>query len=152
VLHDFHTLRRCIGNRTDGARVAAEQSTLTQMSTNPLSDALEPDFETVFAALTSPQCRAVLRRLDGPMTASDIAAACDLPRSTVYRKLEQMVEAGLLEKRDRGRDAARYALGFEEVVVTREPGDLSLSVSSPSRSASDQLSTMWSAVSDQADD
>ncbi|AFK19881.1 ArsR family transcriptional regulator [Haloferax mediterranei ATCC 33500] len=116
------------------------------MSTNPLSDALEPDFQTVFDALTSQQCRTVLRHLDSPMTASEIADTCNLPRSTVYRKLEQMVDAGLLDKRGDKREAAQYALGFDEVVVTHTSGELDLSVSSPSRSASDQLSQLWSEV------
>ncbi|SEL41776.1 winged helix-turn-helix domain-containing protein [Haloferax larsenii] len=121
------------------------------MPTNPLSDALEPDFQTVFDALTNEQCRTVLSGLDHPMTASEIAEECDLPRSTVYRKVELMAEAGLLQKQERGREAARYSLGFDEVLVTREPGDLELSISRPSQSASEQLSELWSEVRNEAD-
>ena len=115
------------------------------MSSNPLSDALEPDFDTVFGALTSDQCWDVLRSLDQPMTAAEIASACDLPRSTAYSKLESMVDAGLLRKQG-GKDAARYAIDFEEVVVTRPNGELELTVKPPSRSASDQLSELWGEV------
>ena len=115
------------------------------MSSNPLSDALEPDFDAVFGALTSEQCWDVLRSLDQPMTAAEIASACDLPRSTAYAKLESMVEAGLLRKQA-GEDAARYAIDFEEVVVTCPNGDLELDVKPPARSASDQLSDLWGEV------
>ncbi|KAB1190613.1 helix-turn-helix domain-containing protein [Haloferax sp. MBLA0076] len=120
------------------------------MSTNPLSEAFEPDFQSVFDSLTSTQCRTVLRTLDSPMTASEIADVCEMPRSTVYRKLEQMVDAGLLTKRDNGQSAAEYSLGFREVVVTHHAGGLELSVSSQSRSASDQLSELWAEVRTEA--
>lgn len=115
------------------------------MSENPLSDALEPDVQTVFDALTSEQCREVLRALERPMTASEIADACELPRSTAYQKLEQMVEAGLLRKHQ-GADAARYSIDFEEVVVRLPNGGLELDVTPPSRSASEQLSELWGEV------
>ncbi|WP_396613354.1 helix-turn-helix domain-containing protein (plasmid) [Haloferax sp. S1W] len=85
------------------------------------------------------------------MTASEIADECDLPRSTVYRKVELMVDAGLLQKQERGREAARYSLGFDEVLVTHEPGDLSLTISRPSQSASEQLSELWSEVRNETD-
>jgi predicted transcriptional regulator len=119
------------------------------MSTNPLSDALAPDIQTVFAALTSDDCRRVLRSLDRPMTAQEIADACDLPRSTTYRKLDDMVDAGLLERRQAGREAATYTLAFDEVVVSVvDDGsrDLDVAVSRQSGSASEQLSNMWEAV------
>ncbi|MFD1686231.1 winged helix-turn-helix domain-containing protein [Halobellus litoreus] len=115
------------------------------MSSNPLSEALEPDFDTVFGALTSEQCWDVLRSLDSPRTAAEIASECDLPRSTAYAKLESMVEAGLLRKQA-GEDAARYVIDFEEVVVTYPNGDLELTVEQPARSASDQLSELWDEV------
>ncbi|WP_049985910.1 winged helix-turn-helix domain-containing protein [Halobellus rufus] len=115
------------------------------MSSNPLANALEPDFETVFDTLASEQCWTVLRSLDRPLTAAEIAEACDIPRSTAYQKLEAMVEAGLLRKQQRA-DAARYVIDFEEVVVRRSDGELELSVVSPSRSAADQLSDMWGEV------
>ena len=115
------------------------------MSENPLADAFDPDTETVFGVLTSEQCREVLRALDRPMTAAEIADVCDLPRSTAYQKLEQMVEAGLLRKRT-GADAARYAIDFREIVLRRPDGKLELSVRPPSRSAAEQLSELWGEV------
>ena len=115
------------------------------MDSNPLTDALNPDFETVFDSLTSEQCVSVLRGLDDGMTAREIAESCDLPTSTAYQKLELMVEARLLRKWQ-SEEAARYAIDFEEVVVTRSDGELKLRVASPSRSAADQLSDMWGQV------
>lgn len=65
------------------------------MSSNLLSEALEPDFQTVFDVLANEQCRTMLKNLNRPKTAGELTSTCDLPRSTVYRKLEQMVDAGL---------------------------------------------------------
>ncbi|WP_336023392.1 helix-turn-helix domain-containing protein [Halobellus salinisoli] len=115
------------------------------MTSNPLSNALDPDFDAVFGSLASEQCWDVLRTLDHAKTAAEIADACDIPRSTAYQKLEAMAEAGLLRKRKRA-DAARYSIDFEEVVVTRSKGELELTVVPPSRSAADQLSEMWGEV------
>lgn len=116
------------------------------MSTNPLSDAVEPDVQSVFDVLTNEQCRTVLRSLDSPMSAKEISATCHLPRSTVYRKLEQMVDAGLLDKCDSTRGATQYCVGFDEVVVSYEPTGLDVSVNAEPRSASDQLSELWTDV------
>lgn len=122
------------------------------MSSNPLSEALGPDFQTVFGALRNEQCRTVLENLDRPMTAAEIATTCDLPRSTVYQKLEQMVDAGLLTKHQRRGDQSLYTVGFDEVVVESGPGKLELSVRSRHRSASEQLSELWSEVRSQSVD
>ncbi|WP_416841296.1 helix-turn-helix domain-containing protein [Haloferax sp. DFSO52] len=125
-------------------------SPTNDMSSNPLSDAVEPDIQTVFDVLTSEQCRRVLQSLDSPMSATEIADECGLPRSTVYRKLQQMVGAGLLEKFDTQHGATRYYLGFDEVVVTTTGGELEVAVTSEATSASDQLSKLWSDVRTEA--
>ena len=119
------------------------------MSSNPLSEALGPDFQTVFDVLANEQCRTMLKNLDRPKTASELVSTCALPRSTVYRKLEQMVDAGLLVKHDGGDSKTRYTIGFDEVVVRREPKALELDIVPKRRSASEQLSELWSDVTAQ---
>ncbi|MGQ4556116.1 DUF7342 family protein [Halobellus sp. GM3] len=115
------------------------------MSTNPLVDAFETDPEAVFGALTREPCRDVIRALDRPMTATAVAEACDVPRSTAYQKLEEMVEAGLLRKHESG-ESIRYSLDFEEIVVRNSADGLELSITPPSRSAAEQLSELWGEV------
>ncbi|MFA1611832.1 DUF7342 family protein [Halobellus rubicundus] len=119
------------------------------MCANPLSDAMEPDLGPVFDALTSEPCRAILRALDRPQTASEVAEHCDLSNGTAYRALERMVTAGLLRKQE-GENAATYAVDFEEVIVRATDGELELEVSDPSRSAAEQLSELWSEVQAEA--
>lgn len=122
------------------------------MPSNPLSEALGPDFQSVFGALRNDQCRTMLENLDRPMTASEIATRCDLPKSTVYQKLEQMVDAGLLVKHERRGEQSVYTVGFDEVVVETGPGKLELSIVARRRSASEQLSELWTEVRSESTD
>jgi DNA-binding IclR family transcriptional regulator len=119
------------------------------MSSNPLSEALGPDFKTVFDALANEQCRTMLKNLDRPKTPRELASTCDLPRSTVYRKLEQMVDAGLLVKHKDGSSETKYTVGFDEVVVRYRAKTLEIEVVPKRRSASEQLSELWSGVTAQ---
>jgi DNA-binding transcriptional ArsR family regulator len=115
------------------------------MAPNPLSDAVSPDVDTVFELLKSESTRGIVRALEGPMTAAEVAEACGIPRSTAYRKLQAMAEAGLVRKQE-GDDAARYAVDFEAVVVRNPNGELELDIEVPTRSASEQLSALWGGV------
>jgi len=119
------------------------------MCANPLSDAMDPDLQTVLDALTSEPCRDVLRSLDRPLTAAAVAERCGVSESTAHRALERMVAAGMLRKRERT-DAATYGIDFEEVVVRTADGDLDLEVAGPSRSAAEQLSALWADVQAEA--
>ena len=120
------------------------------MAANPLSDAVSPDVETVFDLLKTESARRIVCTVEEPMTAAEVADACGIPRSTAYRKLQAMAEAGLLRKQEGG-DAARYAVDFEVVVVRNVNGDLELDLEVPTRSASEQLSTLWGEVRAEAD-
>ena len=119
------------------------------MSRNPISEALTPDLPAVAKALANPKCRELIRALDRPMTAAELAAACDVPRSTAYEKLDLLVETGLVQRRERDAEA-RYLLDFREVVVTEQGGELAVSVRAPSRSATEQLTELWSEVRTEA--
>lgn len=59
---------------------------------------------------------------ENALTANEIAETCDLPRSTAYRKLNLLTEAGLLEERTRirrsGKHASEYARSVEDVVIS----------------------------------
>jgi DNA-binding IclR family transcriptional regulator len=120
------------------------------MASNPLSDAVSPDVETVFDLLKSESARRIVCTIEEPMTAAEVADACGIPRSTAYRKLQAMAEAGLLRKQEGG-DAARYAVDFEVIAVRNLNGDLELDLEVPTRSASEQLSTLWGEVRAEAD-
>lgn len=81
------------------------------------------DSQTIFTALEDPDCRTLLEAAsDEAMTAQELTAQCDIPRSTTYRKVELLTESGLLEEQVRlrpdGKHASEYRRAFEEFVVT----------------------------------
>lgn len=85
------------------------------------------------------------------MTAHELSDACDIPLSTMYRKLDQLSEATLLteltEVRSDGRHTTRYSIDFEEVRVgLDEDNEFTVSIDRPPQSADEHLAYMWSEV------
>lgn len=83
----------------------------------------EPECETVLAALEDPDCRSLLEATaEEALTARELIDRCDVPRSTTYRKLEQLTDAGLLEERIRlsadGKHASEYLRTFDDVTIS----------------------------------
>lgn len=86
------------------------------------------DSESVIAALDDPDCRKLLEATtDEALTAQELVERCDVPRSTTYRKVEQLTEAGLLEERVRirqdGKHASEYRRTFEDVTISLSGSD-----------------------------
>lgn len=86
------------------------------------------DSESVLAALDDPDCRKLLEATtDEPLTAQELVDRCDVPRSTTYRKVDQLTEAGLLEEsvrlRKDGKHASEYRRSFEDVTISLSAGD-----------------------------
>lgn len=116
-----------------------------------------PELQTVLDALNDPDCRAFLRAMEEPMTAGELSKACDVPRSTTYRKLDLLTDASLVEEvtevRPDGHHRSRYRVAFEEIRMHRdEDGELSVRIRRPERGAEEgrgpeeRLADMWSEV------
>jgi len=53
--------------------------------------------EAILSALGDPQSRGILLNLnEGPRSALELTKTCDLPQASVYRKLRELQEAGLV--------------------------------------------------------
>lgn len=81
------------------------------------------EVQALLDALDDPACRAILVETgDASLSASELSAACDLPLSTTYRKLDALTDAELLEERTRiqrsGKHASEYSRRVEDVVVS----------------------------------
>ncbi|AGB36837.1 winged helix-turn-helix domain-containing protein [Natronococcus occultus] len=95
----------------------------TTDSASPLSTETNADTGTVLAALEDGDCRAILEATaDEALTAAELASRCEIPSSTVYRKLELLTDAGLLEERIRiqmgGKHASEYCQCFDEISIS----------------------------------
>lgn len=121
------------------------------MVRDPLGGEEDPDLDAVVGALYDEDCRAIVGALEEPLTARDLLERVDIPRSTLYRKLDTLTEATLvyegMELREDGSHAGRYEVDFREVIVTREDGpSLDVEIERPARSADERLAELWSEV------
>lgn len=97
----------------------------------------------VLDALCDAECRTMLRETVGRhRTAQELAEQCDIPESTVYRKIDTLATAGLLEQttwvRRSGAHTAMYACAVQTVTVA--VGDRGVTVELERR-AEDQSDT-----------
>ncbi len=92
--------------------------------------------QKILDALEDNACRRVLEATHGePMSAREVSENYELPLSTVYRKIDMLSDAGLLEERTRicpeGKHASEFLSVIENVVVsvgTKEGARYSVSV------------------------
>ncbi|QKY22085.1 helix-turn-helix transcriptional regulator (plasmid) [Halolamina sp. CBA1230] len=113
-----------------------------------------PSLRTVLDALDDADCRTILREISEPMTATQLIETCDIPKSTVYRKLELLSKASLVRERDTinpgGGRTTTYERDFNDVIFSiDDSGDLSVTVERPPRSADERLEDIWSRMGEE---
>ena len=121
------------------------------MVRDPFADEETPELQAVLDALDDEDCRAIVSVLGEPLTASEISDRSGVPLSTTYRKLELLTESSLLyegvEVRSDGQHASRYAIDFEEVVISLdEELSLTVDISHRARTPDQRLENLWSEV------
>jgi DNA-binding transcriptional ArsR family regulator len=121
------------------------------MVRDPLIGDESPDVDTVLGALHDEDCRAILTELTEPRTARELLEQNEIPRSTLYRKLDLLAEATLVregtEIREDGSHANRYELDFDEVIITRNANvEIEIEIERPAKRADERLAEMWSEV------
>lgn len=124
------------------------------MGDNPVLSEDTPALQDVLDALDDPECRAILRETVEPMTANELIEVCDIPKSTVYRKLELLSSASLVRERDSinpgGGRVTHYERSFDDVTISMdETGEFSVSVDRPPQSADERLADIWSMMGDE---
>jgi len=89
------------------------------------NDRFEPatDPSRLFDALRDADCQCIVTEArDKAKSANELAAACDVPTSTLYRKLELLTEVGLLRERIRivnlGQYPSEYVCPVNSVRIT----------------------------------
>ncbi|ELY87495.1 MULTISPECIES: winged helix-turn-helix domain-containing protein [Natrialba] len=121
------------------------------MVRDPIGSESMPSAAEICAALDDPDCREIIRNLEEPMTASELTARCEIPQSTLYRKLELLTESTLLEEtteiRRDGHHASKYAVAFDEITLgLDEDRSLSVQIDRPAQTADERLAELWSEV------
>lgn len=110
--------------------------------------------QLVLDALEDPDCRSILRETAEPMTANQLAEVCEIPRSTLYRKLEHLSDASLLQEYDKinpeGGRTSYYQRDFDNVKITMDENDtFSVTVERSRHRTDERLQDIWSKMSDE---
>lgn len=97
-----------------------------------------PSFQPkdVLAALNDRQCRAIIQALQGEQkTANGLADELAIPLSSLYRKLNTLADASLLETsieiRVGGKHVTRYSIAFDTVTVTLDGREVEVDIARP---------------------
>lgn len=111
----------------------------------------DPDTASVLAAVADEDCRELLRAMDEPRTAAELSESSGVPLSTTYRKIDQLVEASLVEElieiRNDGRHTSRYFPDFSAIELTlSEERIMELDITRPARTADERLEDLWSEI------
>lgn len=113
-----------------------------------------PSLEDILVALEDTDCRAILRETTEPMTANELIDTCDIPRSTLYRKLERLSAASLVRERTQinpeGGRTTQYERDFDDVIISMDDANgFSVTVERPARKADERLADIWSKMGDE---
>ncbi|ELZ79066.1 winged helix-turn-helix domain-containing protein [Haloferax larsenii] len=115
----------------------------------------EPPVSTVLQSLEDDKCRVILEALREPKSASELQNSCELPRSTVYRKLERLSDAALVKEyteiRRDGPNATLYERDFTDISISIDDEDeFEVTINRPTGDAEDRMAAFWSAMKDES--
>jgi DNA-binding transcriptional ArsR family regulator len=124
------------------------------MDHDPANSRDTPPLQDILSALDDPACREILKETTEPMTANELADTCDIPQSTLYRKLDLLSKAELvrelIEVGPEGGRITRYERDMTDVTISIDDNDeFSLNIDRPSRHADERLANMWSKMGDE---
>lgn len=144
-------LRDILSSRDDCGRFLYVQLAEASMVRDPRSGSEDPGIDDVVGALHDEDCRRIVESLDEPLTASELRERCEIPRSTLYRKLDRLREATLVRERPEfrsdGSHASQYAVDFRSVVIRREEtAELNVEIERPATRSDERLAELWTEI------
>lgn len=124
------------------------------MVRDPANSGDTPAMQDILSALDDPECRAILSETTEPMTANELTENCDIPKSTLYRKLDLLSRASLvrelIEVGPEGGRITRYERDVTDVTISVEDDDeFSVAIDRPAHHADERLADMWSKMGDE---
>jgi DNA-binding transcriptional ArsR family regulator len=113
-----------------------------------------PAEQAVFEVLADPDCREILETLEDPLTAQEIATACNLPQTSTYRKLEHLSEADLVDEQTKvrtdGHHTTAYVRDCTGIFVPIEGEDaFETDILREPKRADERLAQFWTYLSDE---
>lgn len=109
----------------------------------------QPELETLVGLLDDEYARDVLAATSRtPMTVNEISDESEASPSTLYRRVERLQRAGLLEEQTRprrdGHHDTVYAATLRQLLITLEDGRFDCNVECDNEDAADRLQRLWS--------
>jgi DNA-binding transcriptional ArsR family regulator len=109
------------------------------------------DVDLVLSVLDDEGSRALLLAADEHRSAQELADLTDIPNSTVYRKLDRLSAAGLVDEateiRADGKHATRYRTDFQAVRIALDGFErFEVEVERPTGAPDRRLADLWSQV------
>ncbi len=106
------------------------------------------DLATVVELLDDEHVRSILAATsESPRSAKELSERCGLSTSSIYRRLDRLVDADLVAERTRpradGHHETAYVSQLDRFEVTVRDGDLSWELDRRSDDVADQLTRMW---------
>jgi len=106
------------------------------------------DLDTVVALLGDEHVRSILTATsEHPRSAAELSERCGLSMSSIYRRLDRLSEADLVDERTRPRSDGHhetvYVSRLDRFEVTIRDGDLSWEVERRSDDVADELTRLW---------
>jgi DNA-binding transcriptional ArsR family regulator len=115
----------------------------------------EPAPQALLTALEDDDCRAILRQLTTPQTATELMDACDLSQTTTYRKLDLLSDTELVAEQTNVRDDGHHTTSYERTVdglfisLDQDSLDVTLVDESDPEPMDETLARVWGEVGDQ---
>lgn len=108
----------------------------------------DPDPADLFALLDDEYARAILTETSmGPMSAKTLSEEIDASLPTVYRRIEWLLAAGLIDERpafqEKGRHYGVFEARLEHIDVDLAEGELSVSVETEPTDPADRFTAIW---------
>jgi len=108
----------------------------------------EPDLATVVDLLDDEHVRSILAATSAePLSATELSERCDVSPSSIYRRVERLTEADLLDDRTRPRSDGHhetvYVAALDRFELRVREGELDWTVERRGRDVADELSRMW---------
>ncbi|WP_241430196.1 winged helix-turn-helix domain-containing protein [Halovivax asiaticus] len=115
-----------------------------------------PSLEAVLTTIEDADCRALLACLHRPKSAAELCEESGLPRSTLYRKLEQLSEAALVtectEIRCDGPNATLYERDVTAISIEIDDDDeFALAIERPPADPTDRMAAFWAGMKSSSD-
>jgi predicted transcriptional regulator len=87
------------------------------------------------------------------MTASELMEECDIPKSTLYRKLDLLSTASLVREQEtinpNGGRITQYRRDFDNVSISMNEDQFSVDIDRPGRKPDERLADIWSKMGDE---